>query len=153
MGRISEAHAWILNGLIDESRLVRLLEQRVYPIEEFFDDLRLGIWSELDASREVDPYRAALQRTYVEVVAERLHHSAVIRAYARGELNVLNSTIEKTLLNVHLDRATRFHLEDVRQQINRALDPKFPPPAPSPRPETPSFPLRVDNGLCAFDQH
>src|SRR5574341_1276005 len=84
--RISEADEWILRSLLDEARLVRLLEHRVYPLEEFFADLRRGIWAELEGPpRPIDPYRAALQRAYLELMAERLFYSPAIRAYARGE--------------------------------------------------------------------
>ncbi len=151
LGRINEAHAWILRSLLDEARLVRLLEHRVHPMEEFFADLRRGVWAELySASRSVDPYRAALQHAYLELMAERLHHSAAIRAYARGELSTLEPDIGRALTNAQLDRPTRFHLEAARQRIASALDPKFPPPAPRPRPEAPSFPLRFDLGFCTF---
>ncbi|MEX2262678.1 MAG: zinc-dependent metalloprotease [Bryobacteraceae bacterium] len=153
LGRISEAHTWILSGLLGETRLVRLLEHRVYPPEEFFADLRRGVWAELyGPSRPVDPYRAALQRAYLELMAERLHHSAAIRAYARGELSTLDGDIGSALANAQLDRPTRFHLEDARQQIANALDPKFPPPAPRARPEAPSFPLRFDSGICTVER-
>lgn len=95
----------------------------------------------------MDPYRAALQRAHLELMTERLHHSPVVRALARGELGILDRDISQALTSAGLDRATRFHLEDARQQITRALDPKFPPPAPKPRPEVPSFPLRLDTGF------
>lgn len=147
--RISEAYAWILSKLLDDSRLVRLLEQDVYPAEDFLADLRHGIWAELySRPRSVDPYRAALQRTYLELLAERLHHSPDIGPYARGELNMLKSDINEALSDAELDRPTRFHLGDALQQITRALDPTLVPPAPKPRPEPPSFPLRLNVGFC-----
>lgn len=147
--RIGEAHAWILGSLLDERRLVRLLEQQVYSPEDFLAELRRGIWTELFGTpRSVDPYRAALQRAHLELLAERLHHSPAIRAYARGELRTLDGDIRRALTTTALDRSTRFHLEDARQQVARALDPTLPPPAPKPPPPPPSFPLRIGLGLC-----
>jgi len=147
--RIGEAHTWILGSLLEERRLVRLLEQQVYSPEDFLAALRRGIWAELyGTSRPVDPYRAALQRAHLEQLTDRLHHSPAIRAYARAELRALDGDIRTALRNTALDRPTRFHLEDARQQITRALDPTLPPPAPKPPMAPPSFPLRLGLGLC-----
>ena len=143
LGRIGEAQTWILRDLLDETRLTRLVEQQVYLLEQFFADLRQGVWAELyGLAQPVDPYRAALQHSHLELMAELLHHSAVIRAYAGGELSALDRDIGRVLENAELDIPTRFHLEDARRQIARALDPRVPPPAPKPRLEAPSFPLR-----------
>ena len=147
--RINEAHAWILGKLLDESRLVRLVEQQIYPPEDFLADLRRGIWAELYGTPySVDIYRAGLQRVHLELMAARLHHSPVVRAYARGELSVLDDDIRGVLASAQLNRPTRFHLEDARQQITRSLDPTLPPPAPRPAPEAPSFPLRIHFRFC-----
>ena len=47
-----------------------------------------------------------------------------IRAFARGELITLKSSIAAVLVRT-TDRATRLHLEDAQDQITKALDPKF----------------------------
>ena len=71
-----------------------------------------------------------------------------VRAYARGELSVLDDDIRDVLASAQLNRPTRFHLEDARRQITRSLDPTLPPPAPKPAPEAPSFPLRIHLEFC-----
>jgi hypothetical protein len=50
------------------------------------------------------------------------------RPLARGELRALDQAVRAALPKT-TDRATRFHLEDVRDQIAKILDPKFVPPA------------------------
>ena len=50
------------------------------------------------------------------------------RPLARGELRALDQSVRKALMKA-TDRATRFHLEDVRDQIAKILDPKFVAPA------------------------
>jgi len=148
--RVEEAERWILESLLDQDRLGRLLQHNVYTPEAFFPDLRHGVWSEIYAGKSIDSHRAALQRAYLELLAERFFYSTSLRASVGGELSILDREITKALANTQLDLRTRFHLEDARRQISRALDPKFAPLAPSPR-KTPSFPLRFDSETWPFE--
>jgi hypothetical protein len=50
------------------------------------------------------------------------------RAYVRGELRALSAQIVAAMPRAS-DRATRLHLEDARDQIAKALDPKVLPTA------------------------
>ena len=104
-------------------------------------DVRHGIWSELGAtSVSIDPFRRNLQRTYLDQIASRLAPapnatafgvqiflgrrvgSTDARALLRGELLDLDSEIRSAIPRA-ADRETRFHLLDVRDQIDRVLHP------------------------------
>lgn len=81
VARINGTQRGILNFMMDDNRLARLVEYeaipgtvRPYPLSEFLADMRTGIWSELSAaSVRVDPYRRGLQRIYLETVAGKLN--------------------------------------------------------------------------------
>lgn len=133
----------VLNNLLDGTRFTRLVEQeatdgaRSYRPTEFLADLRKGIWSELNPttpsspSINIDAYRRSLQRTYIQVLADKINGRGSAddqRPYLRGELRDLQAEITRVVPRV-TDRATRLHLEDAKDQISKALDPKFAPPA------------------------
>jgi len=129
--RVLSGQERLLSSLLSESRVKRMAEhatrtEAAYEPVELVEDLRRGIWSELDATPiEVDLYRRNLQRAHVELLAERLASedaASDLPALARGELNSLLAE-----LVVAFDRAggrtTRLHLEDVAARIRAALDP------------------------------
>jgi hypothetical protein len=68
--RWHQAHA--LDHLLDVERLERLLEQQAlhpgerYTLAEALDDLRAGIWRELDTGGSADPFRRNLQRGWLD---------------------------------------------------------------------------------------
>ena len=106
-----------------------------YKPAEFLEDVRTGIWRELDApSVRIDAYRRNLQRAYLELLSEKLNGRAPVtdeqRPFLRGELRALNLTITRAMAHA-TDRTTRLHLEDAKDQIAKALDPKFAAPAPA----------------------
>ncbi|HSB08464.1 MAG TPA: zinc-dependent metalloprotease [Blastocatellia bacterium] len=131
----------VLNSLMNGARFNRLVEQEAmdgaaaYKPAEFLDDVRKGIWHELDAPLiRIDAFRRNLQRAYVDLLAEKLNGRAAVtdeqRPFIRGELRSLNQMISRALVRA-TDRPTRLHLEDAKDQIAKALDPKFAPPAPA----------------------
>ena len=61
---------------------------------------------------------------------------AAQRPFIRGELRALSADVARAMVRAP-HRATRMHLEDVRDQIAKILDPKFAPPAPTT--PTPAF--------------
>ena len=75
---------------------------------------------------KIDAYRRNLQRAYVETLAERINGRQAAaddaRAFFRGELKTLDRDLQTALARA-TDRATRLHIEDVRTQVARALDP------------------------------
>ena len=119
----------------------RLVEQeaidgaRAYSPADFLQDVRQGVWSELGSnSVKVDAYRRNLQRGYLEIMDNKLNGGQAVtddaRPFIRGELRALDAEIERVLAR-SANRAPRLHLEDARNQIAKALDPKFARPAPS----------------------
>ena len=124
----------VLNALLSSTRIERLVEQEsldgaaAYRAVDFLADVRKGIWSEVYAGApvKVDAYRRNLQRSYVETLSERINGRQAsandARAFFRGELKTLDRDLQTALARV-TDRATRLHVEDVRTQVARALDP------------------------------
>jgi hypothetical protein len=142
LDRIKTSQQRVLGSLLNGARFGRLVEQEAldgataYRPTEFLADVRKGIWRELDSpTAPIDAYRRNLQRVYLETMADKLNGRQAVtddqRPFMRGELRALDVSIRRALVRV-TDRATRLHLEDARDQIAKALDPKFVPPAPGP---------------------
>jgi hypothetical protein len=141
LDRVRTSQMRVLNSLMGGARFGRLVEQEAidgrsaYSPAEFLDDVRKGIWRELDAGPvKIDAYRRNLQRGYLDLMDEKLNGRAAAtddqRPYIRGELQSLNQMISRALPRT-TDRTTRLHLEDARNEIAKALDPKFQPAAPA----------------------
>ena len=94
--RIRTSQASILGGLMQDARLDRMVEQTAldgptaYPPVAFLGDLRKGVWVELDTpAQPIDIYRRNLQRSYLDVVDQRLNEGAAppsdeVRSLAQG---------------------------------------------------------------------
>jgi Met-zincin/Domain of unknown function (DUF5117)/Domain of unknown function (DUF5118) len=132
--RVRIAQSRVLNALLSPARLTRLVEQdaidgvQAYHPVEFLGDVRRGIFRELSAtSVKIDPYRRNLQRAYVDLLRDRVRarESAPgdARALFKGELRALDREVRVALAR-QPERVTALHLQDVRDQIARALDPK-----------------------------
>ena len=153
LSRIRNAQSIVLNNLLSSARFARIVEQEAidgssaYGPTEFLADVRKGIWKELGAPQvRVDAYRRNLQRTYLDLVNNKLNGTASSlpanlpagfpvgffassgdeRPLYREELRTLNSTIGAALART-ADKETRAHLEATRDQIAKILDPKFAP--------------------------
>ena len=155
LDRVRAAQQRVLNALLNPARLGRLVEQSAldgksaYKPIEFLGDLRHGIWRELSAADSapagaitIDAYRRNLQRAYVDTLRDRIRARDTApgdaRALFKGELRALDREIRAALARKP-ERMTALHLEDVRDQIARALDPKMEgdrrrAPAPAARP-------------------
>ena len=134
--RISASQARVLQTLLSPSRLGRLVEQEVfdgpaaYAPTDFLGDLRSGLWSELEAPAvRIDAWRRNVQRVWLDLIRDRLGGrrpaAGEVRSLLRGELRDLDRAIAAAAARA-ADRATRLHLEDVRDTVARSLDP---PPA------------------------
>lgn len=141
--RIQQIQARALNNLLDPERMVRvteagLVDDDAYTLMELFDDLRDGIWSELESGESIDAYRRGLQRVYLERMAvlmadtepgegvgEVLDEDEVetlmrsdVRALARGQLEAIREAAESADTS---DAMTRYHLADVVARIEAIL--------------------------------
>jgi hypothetical protein len=141
LDRIEASQTRVLNSLLSSPRVLRLVEQEAvdgaaaYAPLDFLADVRRGVFSEVygGAAQPVDAYRRNLQRAYVETLGNRVNgeqaQSDDVRAFFRGELKTLETDLRGA--RVPTDRATMLHVEDLRQQIARALDPTVKASAPA----------------------
>jgi Met-zincin/Domain of unknown function (DUF5117)/Domain of unknown function (DUF5118) len=142
LDRFKALQSNLLNSLLSNTRIARLNEQEAmdgaaaYRPVDFMTDVRKGVFAELDAASgvKVDAYRRNLHRAYLDNLAEKLNGRAPVtddtRGLVRSELRSLSADITKAMAKT-TDRATRAHLDDVKDQIAKILDPKFIPPAPA----------------------
>ncbi|NNF14790.1 MAG: zinc-dependent metalloprotease [Gemmatimonadetes bacterium] len=143
VARIQQLQARALNNLLDPERMVRvteagLVDEGAYPLMELFDDLREGIWSELDGDEAIGAYRRSLQRVYLERMAVLMTHAepgegvgevleedevetlmrSDVRPLARGQLEAIQEAAEDA---APADAMTRYHLADVVARIDAIL--------------------------------
>jgi hypothetical protein len=137
--RVNAAQERVLNSLLNNSRFDRLVEQEAidgmaaYRPTDFMSDLRRGIWSELETGPiKIDVYRRNLQNSYIDLLSNKLNVRPAVtddyRALIKQELRDLTAALAAAAPRA-ADRQTRAHLADARDQIAKALDPKFAPPA------------------------
>lgn len=147
---ISTVQQSVLTRLLSNSTLTKLLEAQAfngsdaYTATEFVSDLKRSVWSEVATRRPIDIYRRNLQKIYVERLATLLNPPAASVGAAGGNpfaqqtgLSKLNDAISilkgharslgseiRTALPSITDTVTRYHLQDVLDRLNEALDPK-----------------------------
>lgn len=136
------AQARHLNNLLDFEVLGRLIDGTAiskdnYSALEMLQDLRKGIWKELNNNQTVDVYRRNLQRAYIDRMAflmtEELKpgrgvsaynvNQSDVRAFVRGELNTLKTQLNGRK-NTVANTETKYHYQDAVKRIELILDPK-----------------------------
>ena len=135
LDRIEASQTRVLNSLLSSARIARLVEQEALDGAAAYRAARLprrrpqGVWSELYGARagqdrRLPPQPAARLRRDAQRPDQRRARpqSDDARAFFRGELKTLDADLRRRW-HVRLDRATRLHIDDVRTQIARALDP------------------------------
>ena len=153
--RLLEAQRGVLGALLDRARLSRLEEQegllgdRAFTPSQLLGELRGGVFTELlSPGTRVDPYRRNLQRAYVELLGGLINRAATpspamgglgmsllpvnpsddTRSAVRAELKALQALVVRP----SGDKATHAHLDDLKDQIARILDPRFLPAPANP---------------------
>ena len=147
--RIDNAQGRVLTNLFDDGRMDRLIDDEalasdhhsVYTLTNMLDDVRHGVWSELSASKvSIDPYRRALQDTYLTLIDHKLNGPAAPAAPAgfgprtaplsddaksqlRGQLISLSAEIKRAS-GKSADRETQIHLDAADHRIGEILNPK-----------------------------
>jgi Met-zincin/Domain of unknown function (DUF5117)/Domain of unknown function (DUF5118) len=139
-----------LTSLFNEDRMQRLIESAAqnannYSLDNFFTDMKNGIWSELRVRQPIDNYRRNLQKVYVERLLGILTPSGMppsagfsfpgtviptpvdpkktdIVSMIRGHLTELKSEISGAASSS--DKMTRYHLQDLIFRLTKALEPK-----------------------------
>ena len=151
LARVNMAQERVLNSLLSNTRFDRLIEQEAldgaaaYKPAEFMADVRRGIWSELEGGPvRIDVYRRNLQNSYIDLLSNKLNVRPAVtddyRALIKAELRDLSTALAAAMRRA-TDRQTRAHLADARDQIAKALDPKFAAPAAA----TPFNPFGFDD--------
>jgi hypothetical protein len=136
--RIVASQKRLLRSLLSETRIKRLAElteqvpDDAYPPIEMLEDLRAGIFNELeDYPVTVDLYRRNLQRAYVELLADAVKQTepqSDLPALARGQLeNILAAAAAS--LERETDETTQVHLKDLEARIGQILEGRFAPAA------------------------
>ena len=152
--RINQSQSGILSSLFNDRRMERLIEfealpatrRDAYPLAEMLADVRTGIWRELnDGSVRIDAFRRELQRSYLTQVNSKVNPppfvpppgappaflqqvgparaTSDVKALFKEELRTLDADVARAV-GRSADRETRAHLNDVRDQIKRILEPK-----------------------------
>jgi hypothetical protein len=140
--RVRTAQLQVLNSLLSTPRFDRMVEEEAidgaaaYRPSEFLADLRKGIFGEIYAPAvRIDAYRRNLQRAYLDLMSTRLNGAQRAnddqRPMFRGELKTIAADAGAALART-TDRDTRLHLDDVRDQIAKILDPKYQQANPTP---------------------
>lgn len=135
--RVQASQRSLLNTLIQDARLNRMAEletlypaAQVYKVTDMLADVRNGVFSELNGRNpRIDLYRRNLQRAYVEIMAARLASgeiSAETRSLIRGNLTDLAARLDAVTAST-TDTATRYHLQDLRLEVRKVLEPSAVP--------------------------
>lgn len=148
LNRIRNAQNSVLNNLLSSARFARLVEQQAidgnaaYAPDEFLGDVRNAVFSELNAPKvSVDAYRRNLHRAYLDIANNKLNVPQTVpqglpagfaaqfissgdeKAYYRAELRTLSAAISAAIPKA-ADKATKVHLEGIRDQIGKILNPE-----------------------------
>ena len=90
-------------------------------------NLQRDVRDSLATTVKIDAYRRNLQRAYLDLMSTRLNGAQRVnddqRPMFRGELKTIAADAGAALART-TDRETRLHLDDLRDQIAKILDPK-----------------------------
>ncbi len=147
--KIRTFQARSLNNILEAGRIARLIEgkalsgNKAYSPLEMMDDLRNGIWLELNKGKNIDPFRRNLQRAYLDRMKYLMNNDqkpvdsrfrsfygftpvkvsqSDIRPLVREELRLLKKQIKRAL-SKRLNRITKIHLRDALSRIENILKP------------------------------
>jgi hypothetical protein len=150
VNRINNAQTRVLNTLLDDQRMNRLLDQEgtrdrgsIYSLATMLDDVRGGIWAELAGTPVMDVYRRELQNDFIALIGRKLNPppttgapqpqfpgftppaplSEDAKSHLRGQLATLRAEIQRALPRTS-DRATQLHLQGAVYRIDQILDPR-----------------------------
>ncbi len=132
--RVLRSQSLILNGLLTDSRVQRLMDREAaatgptYTVSDLVTDVQHGIWAEVTVpSPKIELCRRSLQRAYLKTIRPRLvgdnASQSEFRPVALGALRSLQRTIVAAIPKT-TDTPTLLHLRDCRAQIDDILNPK-----------------------------
>lgn len=144
----------VLGSLISANTFNKLIQaeaiggNKAYKMTDLLGDLKKGIWSELNDKKAIDVYRRNLQKAYVNNMVALLTPpeqptgaAATLGALLMGSPSSvnLNKSDIISVVKAHLaslkneinaaktvipDPMTKYHLQDLAQRIDEALNPK-----------------------------
>ena len=142
--RIRSLQSGYLNRILDFGRMARMIENEAlngfsaYSLSEMMDDLKDGIWSELNKGKNIDIYRRNLQRSYITRLAFIMNNDqpsrpgwedyitsvkvdvSDIRSISMGSLIELKKDLKKALKK-YSDKSTKSHLNYCISMIDETL--------------------------------
>jgi len=140
--RLRRLQSRYLNGILSFDKLGRLIDHESidptnYSALTMMQDLRKGLFSEANVTKNINVYRRNLQRAYVDRMAflmtEELDprgrgdyfsvSQSDIRALVRGELNTLKRQVAAAGTR-QVNTVTKYHYRDLVKRIEDILDPK-----------------------------
>jgi hypothetical protein len=145
--RLADLQQSTIDNLYSTDRLQRLIDANAtnpatYGLEEFFNDMKNGIWSEFKSGVEPSIYRRNLQKIHLEKIISLLETATSsngsigtyfrstssvdpvltdIRSLAMGTLNELHFALNKQGSRSG-DRITKLHYQDCSKRIEKALE-------------------------------
>ena len=144
--QISTIQDNFLGSLLASTRLQRIIassnrDKNAYQIDEYFEDLKNGLWSELKSKKPIDNYRRNLQKSFVERLGNMISpppasgtfggitiflgpfvdpKKSDIVSVAKATLRSLKDEIGKSIPG-YTDRMSSYHLQDVQERIQKVL--------------------------------
>ncbi|MDB5116835.1 MAG: hypothetical protein JWQ79_2327 [Mucilaginibacter sp.] len=144
----------VLNRILSDHTLNKILvaeskDKDAYKITDFFNDMQNIVFRELKTNQPIDIYRRNLQKLYVDklidIVSPKPEPAATaaagtarrgggafgareleqtdVMSVAKGQLRLINSQIKMALPGT-TDSMSSYHLQDLSDRINEALNPK-----------------------------
>jgi hypothetical protein len=140
--RIRARQVGILNQMLDPRRMQRIIESEVldadpYSLIAYLDDLRDGVFSELDDGSTIDTYRRNLQRAYLErleqiMTEEPSDSSSPFATEVDVSQSDIRPLVRAQLISVQFesiqassgatDAMTRAHLLDLAERAQAILE-------------------------------
>lgn len=133
--RIGEVQSRFLKYVLDEDRLLRMIENETdndkdaYTISDLMYDLQESIWTELKSGKSIDVYRRNLQKVHIERLENLLYlkkpkyMNSDIPSVTRASLTKLKASIKRSLKKQ--SGISKDHLTDVLVRVDYALEAKF----------------------------
>jgi hypothetical protein len=104
-----------------------VINPKTYTALDMIRDLKLGIFSEANYTRNVDVFRRNLQKSMISRMGMLLNSkdtkNSDISSIIRGELEALNFQLS-IAKNRSVNRITKYHYQDCVANIRQILDPK-----------------------------
>ena len=136
-----------LGSLLSSTRMQHIIassnrDKNAYQIDEYFEDIKNGLWSELKSKKPIDNYRRNLQKSFVERLSNMISpppassgtfggitiflgpfadpKKSDIVSVAKATLRSLKDEIGKSLPG-YTDKMSSYHLQDVQERIQKVL--------------------------------